>query len=72
MTRRHPPASLPFAARRPALVLALAGVVVLIAGIVMLRLRPETSLQKLLDARDPSVAAMSRVMTGLGEGARIS
>ncbi len=54
---------LPFAVRRPALVLAITAILLTLACSAMLRLRPETSLQKLLDARDPSVAAMSRVMT---------
>ncbi len=62
MNALRPPTPLPFVVRRPALVLTLAALVTLIAGLSMLRLRPEASLQKLLDARDPSVAAMSRVM----------
>lgn len=49
-------------AHRPRLALLLAAIATLVSLFLILRLRPETSLQGLLDPSDPAVVAMTRVL----------
>ncbi|MBC7783617.1 MAG: MMPL family transporter [Burkholderiales bacterium] len=48
--------------RRPVLTLIVAGIITLLAIVSILRLRPETSLDAMLDPHDPATAAMGRVL----------
>lgn len=64
MRFRRTPSVAPLAARHPTLVLVMAALVALGSVLAILRLRPEASLQRLLDAHDPSIRAMNGVMTG--------
>ena len=51
-----------FSARRPGITLVIAGLVTLLAIAAILRLRPESALDAMLNPQDPSAAAMGRVM----------
>lgn len=51
-----------FSARRPVVMLLIAAAVSLAAVLCILRLKPESALDAMLDPHDPSTAAMGRVM----------
>jgi predicted RND superfamily exporter protein len=54
--------ALDWPARQPRAALLLCGAMTVIALLLILRLKPETSLASLLDRREPAVAAMGRVL----------